>query len=160
MKNPPPGPAGPGGEPQSQSNPRVLPNAIIGQLKPPTDAELAVALGDAKSLWDQLVSGLAAEHGLKTEWKSYSIKMGWGMRLKRKERNIVHFSPRRGGFQAALIFGEKAMAAVRAAKWPLRIRKILDEAPRYPEGTGVRLEIKSARDIQVVAKLAEIKLAH
>ena len=138
----------------------MRPNAFIGKTKPPTDAELAAALGAAKALWDKLVAEMTAEHGLNTEWKSYSIKMGWGMRLKRKERNIVHFGPRRGGFQVALIFGDKAMAAVREAKWPQRFQKILQDAPRYPEGTGVRLEIKSARDIQMVARLAEIKLAH
>ena len=137
----------------------VPPNAFIGQPKPPTGTQLAAALGDAKALWDQLVIELASAHGLKTEWKSYSIKMGWSFRLKRKERNIVHFGPHQGGFQVALIFGDKAMTAVRETKWPQRIRKILDEAPRYPEGTGVRLEIKTAKDIAVVTRLAGIKLA-
>lgn len=135
-------------------------NAFIGKSKKPTDAELAAALGDAKALWDQSVAELAAEHGLKGEWKFYSIKMGWSFRLKRKERNIVHFGPFRGGFMVALIFGDKAMAAVRETKWPQRIRKVLNEAPRYPEGTGVRLEIKKANDIEIVKQLAAIKLAH
>ena len=38
--------------------------------------------------------------------------------------------------------------------------KIMDEAPRYPEGTGVRLEIKARKDLAVVKKLAEVKLAN
>jgi hypothetical protein len=138
----------------------MLPNAFIGKSKKPTDAELAAALGDAKALWDQLVAELAAEHGLKGEWKFYSIKMGWSFRLKRKERNIVHFGPFRGGFQVLLIFGDKAMAAVRETRLPQRIKKILKEAPQYPEGTGVRLEIKKANDIEVLMQLAAIKLAH
>jgi hypothetical protein len=138
----------------------MSPNAFTGQPKRPTDAELAAALGKAKALWDKLVTELISEHGLKSEWKSYSVKMGWGFRLKRKRRNIVHFGPRRDGFQAALIFGDKAMAEVRKAKWPQRIRMILNKAPRYPEGTGVRLEIKTARDIAAVTRLAGIKLAN
>lgn len=137
----------------------MLPNAFIGKSHPPTDAELADALGPAKPLWDQLAAQLASKHSLTTEWKCYSIKMGWSFRLKRNERNIVHFGPHRGSFAAALIFGDKAMAAVRESKWPQRIRKILDEAPRYPEGTGVRFETVKARDIPSIVKLAEIKLS-
>jgi hypothetical protein len=148
-----------GCSPAGKSQP-LPPNAFIGQTKPPTDAEVSAALGGAKVLWDRLVAELASEHGLKMEWKFYSIKMGWSFRLKWKERNIVHFGLYRGGFQALLIFGDKAMAAVREAKWPQRISKILDEAPRYPEGTGVRLEIRNTNDIEIVKRLAVIKLAH
>jgi hypothetical protein len=36
--------------------------------------------------------------------------------------------------------------------------KLIKEAPRYPEGTGVRLEVKVTRDVAVVKKLAAIKL--
>ena len=34
----------------------MLPNAFIGMTKPPTDAELAAALGGAKALWDKLLT--------------------------------------------------------------------------------------------------------
>jgi hypothetical protein len=37
---------------------------------------------------------------------------------------------------------------------------MLDEAPKYPEGTGLRFQIKAVRDIAVVKKLAAIKLQH
>jgi hypothetical protein len=145
--------------PAGKSQP-LPPNAFIGQTRPPSDAEVSAALGNAKPFWDQLVAELASEHGLKTEWKFYSIKMGWSFRLKRKERNIVHFGPFQGGFQVVLIFGDKTMAAVRETKWPPRVRKILNEALRYPEGTGVRLEIKNTNDIEVVKQLAALKLAN
>jgi hypothetical protein len=138
----------------------MKPNAFIGETRQPTERRLAEALGPAKAAWDGLVKGLVKEHGLTREWKSYSVKMGWAFRLKRKERNIVHLGPRNGSFQAALIFGEKAMATVRAARFPARIRKIIAEAPRYPEGTGIRLEIKKPKDIEIVKRLAVIKLAN
>jgi hypothetical protein len=138
----------------------MKPNAFIGQTQPPTEKRLADALGPAKALWDQLVAKLVSKHDLKSEWKFYSIKMGWSFRLKRSERNIVYFGPHQGSFLVALIFGDKALAAVLETKWPQRIRKILDEAPRYPEGTGVRIEMVKAKDIPSIVKLAEIKLAN
>jgi hypothetical protein len=36
----------------------------------------------------------------------------------------------------------------------------LNAAPKYPEGSGVRLLVKSSRDIGPLMKLAEIKLAN
>ena len=51
------------------------PNAFIGKMDRPTDADLERALGPAKAVWDQLIAGLAAEHDVAIqEWKSYSLK--------------------------------------------------------------------------------------
>ena len=59
----------------------MLPNAFIGKSHPPTDAELADALGPARELWDQLLASLARQHKLTVrEWNSYSPKAGWSLR--------------------------------------------------------------------------------
>ena len=139
----------------------MTPNAFIGKAKKPTDAELAAALGPAKAIWDQLLADLARECEANVqEWNSYSPKAGWSLRLKRKARTIVWFAPCLGCFRVAFIFGDKAMQAARQGKWPKRIVKVMDEAPKYPEGTGIRLEVKSSRDIVTLKKLAAIKLAN
>ena len=94
------------------------------------------------------------------EWNSYSPKAGWSLRLKSKKRNIVHLGPCPGAFRVAFVLGDKAVAAARQGALPRRVIKILDAAPRYPEGTGIRLEIKTAKDIAIVEQLAALKLAH
>jgi hypothetical protein len=38
--------------------------------------------------------------------------------------------------------------------------KLLDEAPRYPEGTGLRLMVKARKDLAAIRKLALIKRAN
>lgn len=137
----------------------MLANAFIGKPKKPTDDELAAALGPAKSVWDRLIADLAEENGVDVqEWSSYSRKAGWSLRLKRKKRTIVWLAPCRGCFRVAFIFGDKAMKAARQCQLPQRVIKILDEALRYPEGTGVRLNVKGDKDIAVLKKLAAIKL--
>jgi phosphomevalonate kinase len=78
----------------------------------------------------------------------------------RKKRTIVWLAPCPGCFQVAFILGEKAMQAARQTKWSKRIVKVMDEAPKYPEGTGIRLNVKSSRDIPTLKKLAAIKLAN
>ena len=136
-------------------------NAFVGKTTRPSDSDLEKALGRAKLLWDQLVAELASEHDVTTrEWKSYSAKYGWSLRLKRGKRTIVWLVPNAGFFEVAFIFGEKALTAIRQAAVPARVLRMLDEAPKYPEGTGLRFEIKTAKDIAVVKKLAAIKLQH
>ena len=139
----------------------MTPNAFIGKAKKPTDAELAAALGPAKAVWDQLLAEVARECEANIhEWKCYSPKWGWSLRAMRKKRTIVWLAPCLGCFQVAFIFGDKAMKAARQNKWPKRIVKVMNEAPKYMEGTGIRLNVKSSRDIGTLKKLAAIKLAN
>ena len=139
----------------------MLPNAFIGKPHPPTDDELAGALGPAKVIWNQLLTGLAAEHKLTVqEWNSYSPKAGWSLRLKHKKRNIVYFGPCKGAFRVAFVLGDKAVAAARKSGLPQSVTRTLDEAKRYPEGTAIRFEPVKSKDIKPILTLAEIKLAN
>src|SRR5688500_3702738 len=123
-------------------------NAFLGRTAPPSDSDLGKALGRAKPLWDQLVAELASDHDVATrEWKSYSAKHGWSLRLKRGKRTIVWLVPYAGCFQILFIFGEKALTAIRQTAVPERVLRMLDEAPEYPEGTGLRFQITGAKDI-------------
>lgn len=136
-------------------------NAFINKLAAPSDADLTAALGPAKAVWDRFLGELAEQSGVNLhEWKCHSPKWGWSLRVKRKARTIVWLSPCEGCFTVLFILGDKAMKAARASTLPKRIVGILDVAPKYPEGTGIRLDVKSSRDIGALKKLAAIKLAH
>lgn len=140
----------------------MLTNAFIGKKEKPTDADLAAALGPAKPAWDRLLSDLAQEHDVTVhEWKSYySAKWGWALRAIRKKRTIVWLAPAGGAFTVLFILGDRAIQTARRTKLPLRIVRAMKEAPKYPEGTGVRLVVKSPRNIGALLKLAAIKLAN
>jgi len=136
-------------------------NAFIGKTRKPAEEELAAALGSAKAVWDRLIAELAEENGVDgREWNCYSIKAGWSLRLKKKKRTIVWLGPCMGSFRVAFILGEKAMKAARECALPERVMKILEEAPKYAEGTGVRIGVKGMKDIMFLKKLTEIKLAN
>jgi hypothetical protein len=136
-------------------------NAFINKPGPPTDADVAAALGPAKVAWDRLLNELAQESGVTVhEWKCYSPKWGWSLRAKRKARTIVWLAPAEGCFTVAFILGDKAVRAARQSKLPQRILDALDVAPKYPEGTGLRLRVTSARMVGTLKALAAIKLAN
>lgn len=137
----------------------MKPNAFIGRTKAPSDADLATALGDAKPLWDEVVGGIARDLGLTgSEWKGYGAKHGWALQLRRGKRNILHLSPCEGSFRAILVLGDRAVAAARAARLGVKAEKLIADAPRYPEGTGIRLEMLRASQLPLLRKLARIKL--
>lgn len=139
----------------------LAPNAFIGRTEKPTDADLAAALGPTKPLWDGLISEMADLHDVAIqEWSSYSVKAGWALRLKRAKRTILWISPCEGSFHVTFILGAKAVVAARQSRLSARLLRIIDEAPKYPEGTGVRLHIKRLKDIPAVRKLAVVKLAN
>jgi hypothetical protein len=137
----------------------VLANAFVGKAECPSERELAAELGPAKALWDQLLAALADDCDVQ-EWKSYSPKAGWALRLKHGKRAIVYLSPSAGCFMASFALGDKAVAAARESGLPARALKIVDEAKRYAEGTAVRIDVRGPGDLEIVKKLAAVKLAH
>ena len=122
----------------------------------PSASELTAALGKTKNLWDAVL----AEFSTTQEWKRYSNKAPWSLRVLRGKRTILWLSPREGFFQAAIILGDKAIAAAKSGKPSQRLCKLIEEAPRYTEGAGLRIEVKTARDLALVRKLVAVKIAH
>jgi hypothetical protein len=137
-----------------------IPNAFIGKAAQPTADELASALGPAAVDWHELVDWLAEQKVVDQEWKSSGKKYGWSLRLKVKKRNIIYLGPCDGCFRVAFIFGDRALAAARQGNLSKSTLKLLDEAPRYPEGTGLRLMVKAQKDLAAIKKLALIKMAN
>jgi Protein of unknown function (DUF3788) len=138
-----------------------IPNAFVGKLRKPTDEEVSLALGSSSKLWTQFLDWLADAHGVTVQqWKSSSPKYGWSLRLKRKARNIVYLAPCKDCFRVAFVLGPRAVKAVLQSDAPKSLVQIIQEAPRYPEGTGVRLMVKKAGDLAAIRKLAAVKLAN
>ena len=136
----------------------LAPNAFIGKKDPPTNTELTAALGPAKPLWDRLVSALLAQSPeLVPEWKSSSPKLGWGLRMQQKKRTIVSLSPCVSSFRVGFVLGERALAAARAGGLPKRTLDLIANAPKYAEGTGIRIEV-TVKDVAAICKLAKVKL--
>jgi hypothetical protein len=136
------------------------PNAFIGKTTTPTEGEVVAAVGSTAALWKQLVEWMAAQGVDTQEWNSYSPKAGWALKVKRKKRTIVYLGPCDGCFRVAFVLGDRAVAAARKSDLAKSTLKIIDEAQRYAEGTGVRLMVKAAKDLDAIKKLALIKMAN
>lgn len=127
----------------------------------PTGGAIQRVLRRAGRVWTDLKDALARDCGpLDEEWSFAGQKYGWSLRLKRGQRAIVYLTPRDGDFLASFALGEKACAAARDAGLAAATLAVIDKAPRYPEGRGVRIPVRTRRDAAEVRKVAAVKLAH
>lgn len=131
------------------------------KTRTPTDKELDEALGPATGLWHDLRRLIAQRFApLVEEWVFSGKSYGWSLRLKQKKRAVLYMTPLAGYFRVGFAFGEKAVKAAHQSDLPASVLRLIDEAPRYPEGRAVRMEVKGAKDVLLAAKLAVIKMAN
>jgi hypothetical protein len=124
----------------------------------PGPAGLRKCLGDAAPLWAELVAHVAGNcPPLEEAWNFSGAKFGWSLRLKRGERVLLYLTPQEGRFLVGLVLGEKAVAAAAEKGLPPAVLALLDAAPRYAEGRGVRLTIAPGDDLETVRHLFALK---
>jgi hypothetical protein len=132
-----------------------------GTAPSPGKRELAGLLGKAGATWAALHADLTAQFGPLTETWIFTRKTNhWALQLKQKTRTVVYLIPAAGTFRAAFALGEKACAAARESDLPASVLDIIDRAPRYAEGRGVTLDVRTRKDARNVKVVAAIKMAH
>ena len=127
---------------------------------PPQAGDLEVVGGASAGLREEVVALVTQKHGPITPcWNFARAKYGWSLRLKRKERVVLYMTPQMGQFLVGVVLGEKAAKAAHDAGLPAALLAMIDGAPRYAEGRGIRLAITSRADVLAVEQLAALKLA-
>jgi hypothetical protein len=126
----------------------------------PNDHKIATALGRTAPLWTALKDALHTEYdGLEEDWHSAGAAHGWSLRLKQKTRAIVYLTPCAKHFLASFALGEKACRAALAAGLDPSVLALIDAAPRYAEGRGVRIPVRKRGDVDQVLRVARVKMA-
>lgn len=126
---------------------------------PPTERGLAEALGKASAAWLNLKEKLHREcDPLQEEWAFAGAQFGWSLRMKRGKRVIVYLTPASGHFLASFALGERACAAARGQRIAAGVLALIEKAPRYAEGRGVRIPVRAERETSAICRLALIKL--
>jgi len=135
-------------------------SALDDKSQVPTESDLAVVLGPAKKLWDEVCEALAAEFSPLTQKWSYSGKpWGWSLALRQKKRTIVYLTPSEGFFYAGLALGERAVIAALQGGLPPAVLQVIETSRKYAEGRAVRLEIHTSEDAGHVLEIAAAKMS-
>ena len=131
------------------------------KTKLPDDRSLGRVLKDTKSVWQEIITHLDAEYGeIRREWKHYSQKSGWVVKVVQKKRTLFYLIPHDGYFDLAFVFGDKAVAAAEQSTLPKKMLAELRDARRYVEGRGLSVPVKSSRALKSIKTLVAIKLAN
>lgn len=136
-------------------------SAFDDKAHPPTEEDIRIVLGKAHSLWLKLQHYVESEYApISSEWGYSGKAYGWGLRLKTPMRAVLYMTPCPSYFLVSFALGEKAVTAAEASKLSSQVLDLIDNAPRYAEGRGVRLEVRSAAELNQVKLLAAIKMAN
>jgi hypothetical protein len=126
----------------------------------PEATELTGVLADSAPLWSRLVTHLGASYPpITEEWAFSGAKFGWSLRLKRKDRVALYLTPQAGRCLAGVVLGEKAVATALGRGLSARAAALVEAAPRYAEGRGIRVEVAGDDDAAIVEELVAAKMA-
>jgi hypothetical protein len=125
----------------------------------PTDKDLADKLGSNYELWKRIYDLVLSKYpnGL-AEWNYPGKKYGWSFRIKDKKRAVIYLLPRDKYFKAAFVFGDKAVNNIMHSKISNDIKKEINQAKKYAEGRGIRIDVKDDLVIFDIEQLINIKL--
>ena len=133
-------------------------SSLIDKSQEPTEKDLLNVLGKAYEVWKNLIDSVEERIGpLSPVWGYTSKTTGWGLRLKQKDRIILYMTPQSNKFLVSFALGEKAVAEANRRGLSDELLNVIESAPRYAEGRGVRLEVSTKRQVPGLALLAQIK---
>jgi len=136
-------------------------SAFDDKSKEPRAADLEKVLGRSSAHWFNLIEHAASEYPpLEELWNFAGTKWGWSLRLKQKKRTILYMTPGKKHFYVGFVLGEKAVKAAHDLDLPDAILDAIDQAPKYAEGRGIRIEVRTKKDLDKVKKLAAVKMAN
>ena len=136
-------------------------SAFDDKSQEPEAEDLRIAMGRSGAHWESLISHIEAEFApLDKTWNFGGAKWGWTLRLKQKKRTVLYMTPCSKHFLVGFVLGEKAVKAAQATPLSDAILALMDEAPRYAEGRGVLVEVRTKKDLASVKDVAAIKMAN
>ncbi len=138
----------------------MSPSPFLDRASPPGRADLEKVLGTASRLWDELRERLAGDVAPIGERWSYSGKShGWLLQLRRGNTTLVNLVPGRNCFVASLALNAKACREAEKGGLSESVRTAIREGREFPEGRGVRVEVRSRKDLADVETLASLRMA-
>ena len=125
----------------------------------PDARALRACLGKASPLWAAAVDLTRKRSPRLTEaWHFAGPRAGWTLRLVDGSRILVYLTPGEGRFRVGMVLGKKAAAAARMSGLSEAAAGIIDSAPAYAEGLGIRFEVAVPADIEHFEELLAIKV--
>jgi hypothetical protein len=130
---------------------------FTNRSEPPTDLQLAGALGAKRALWDTLLDFVDRHHGSPPELVYAGRNAGWSLRFRKNGRALLSMMPGAESFTVVVVLNEAQTAD--ALKLPIgkRILDQLRQAPVDPDGRWLLIPVSSAKTVKDIEALLAVK---
>jgi hypothetical protein len=136
-------------------------SVFMDKTKMPAEVDLRIALALFYEDWKSIRDYTFQQYPTATEeWYIAGAKYGWAFRIKDKKRAIVYLSPREQYFKVSFVFGEKATKQALISNIKPETKTIIETAPVYMEGRGIRLTVDLSGMLNDIKALIDIKIAN
>jgi hypothetical protein len=123
--------------------------------KPPGAAELSGVLGTAYAAFVTLTQ---RGSDVTCEWKRYSKKSPWTLRVSQRDRTLFYVTPKAHAFEVTVVLGDRAAEAALGGRVSKNLHGSIRAAKRYVEGRPVRIMIRKETELSAVEELVAVKL--
>jgi hypothetical protein len=123
--------------------------------RPPTIRELTTLLGESYVAFRALTQRGAA---VTCEWKRYSKKSPWVLRVSQGDRTLFYATPKVEAFEATVVLGARATEAALNGQVSKKLHPSIRAAKTYVEGRPVRIVVRGQADVANVEQLVAVKL--
>ena len=124
----------------------------------PIDEDLEDVLKNSFDSFSKLISFLESEYGaLKKEWKFYSKKAGWTLRVSNDKRNLVFISPNDDHFFVTVNMSVKVSKIVLDLDISDNTKDLLKQTKPYAEGKSVLIPVRKDVDLEDIKTLLNVR---
>jgi Protein of unknown function (DUF3788) len=123
--------------------------------RPPSESEMAAALGAAAPAFQSLVSRSGETVA---DWRRYTKQSPWVLKVSKGKRTLFYARPDAGIVKVTVLLGGRAVEAALAGQVSKRLHRSIRQAKVFPEGRPVSVWIKRPADVAKVEELIAVKL--
>jgi len=123
----------------------------------PDDEGIIAELGDASSLWSEMVDYLASSYDHEPVMSREGKDQTWTVRYRRGGRTLVTLYPRKDEFVVLVVLGRDEVSKVRTARLSKRVKDAFETAKQFHDGRWLWIRPLSMADIGSVKALLTAK---
>ncbi len=131
---------------------------FVSKEQEPIDEMVKQALHLNFALWQDVIGYLKEQYGtIESEWKFYSKKSGWCLKIASEKRNLLFLLPCDNYFIATVNMGESVREKVLSADIGKKSKELIKDAKVYMEGISVPFSVHNEIDLNEVKSILYIR---
>jgi len=131
--------------------------SFLDKSAPPSEQEVAQALGAAFPLWQGMVAFMAENYDMQVPFSFGGKNYGWNLWYRKSGKPLTSLFPNQGYFVAQVVLGreqvDKAMSMELGPKASQRLR----DTPQFHDGKWLYIPVQEAQDLADVQQLILLK---